>query len=300
MDNAVLFSIVIPTFNRAHCLGETIQSALAQTYPNVEIIVIDDGSTDNTESLVKSFSHSGVLYYKIENGERGAARNYGARVANGKYVNFLDSDDVLYPNHVSVAAHLVQANTTLPFFHLGYDVKDSAGNLIKRMNAFEKNIEREMIYNGNLLSCNGVFLDREVALANPFVENRELSGSEDYELWLRLLAKYTLVCSNEITSTVIDHDERSVVGMNKEKLIRRTEYLIKSLSSNDLFMKKFGQFMNVLKANNYSYISLHLALTGRNKVHVLKYLFCAMFSRPGFLLTRQFLAIAKHFFFRWK
>jgi glycosyltransferase involved in cell wall biosynthesis len=102
-------SIVIPTYNRAHLLGEAIQSALAQTHAGSEVLVVDDGSTDETAALVAGFGDA-VSYLRQENAGVAAARNHGAAVATGDYLHFLDSDDVLHPQAVErllavMAAH---------------------------------------------------------------------------------------------------------------------------------------------------------------------------------------------------
>src|SRR5690242_17185435 len=120
-SDAPLFSIVIPTYNRAHLIGKTIQSALQQDFKDFEILVVDDGSKDNTGDVVKSFTDPRVQYFKKENAERGAARNYGVARAKGKYINFFDSDDLMYPNHLSVANELIGSIGSPEFFHLGYD-----------------------------------------------------------------------------------------------------------------------------------------------------------------------------------
>src|SRR5882672_6620269 len=96
------FSIVMPTYNRAHMVGKTIASILRNDFTDFEVLVVDDGSEDDTEALIAKLTDPRIHYYKKENGERGAARNYGAIRANGRYINFFDSDDVMYPNHLAV------------------------------------------------------------------------------------------------------------------------------------------------------------------------------------------------------
>jgi glycosyltransferase involved in cell wall biosynthesis len=92
-------SVLIPTYNRAYCLGRAINSALGQTYPRVEVLVIDDGSTDNTRKLVQSaYGNDDRVHYLYQpNAGVSAARNRGLRAARGAYVAFLDSDDVWKP-----------------------------------------------------------------------------------------------------------------------------------------------------------------------------------------------------------
>lgn len=97
-QDADLVSIVIPTHNRALLLADAIESCLAQIYPAIEILIVDDGSTDDTASLVAGYAHPAIRYHRTENRGGGAARNAGLELARGKYVKFLDSDDALLPD----------------------------------------------------------------------------------------------------------------------------------------------------------------------------------------------------------
>ena len=81
MADPTFFSVVVPTYNRSHLVGKTIDTILSQDYPSFELIVVDDGSTDNTEEVLKKYSGDNRFrYYKKENGERGAARNFGFKL----------------------------------------------------------------------------------------------------------------------------------------------------------------------------------------------------------------------------
>ena len=97
------FSIIIPTYNRANFIFLTLTSVLNQICKNYEVIIVDDGSTDNTEEVVQGFIKNNNLiyfhYYQKVNEERGVARNYGIKKAKGQWITFLDSDDLFYPNH---------------------------------------------------------------------------------------------------------------------------------------------------------------------------------------------------------
>lgn len=97
--SAPLISVIIPTYNRVDTVGNAINSALAQTYTNIEIIVVDDGSTDNTEELIKNFPTAN--YVKKPNGGQASARNMGLKHANGKYIASLDSDDIWHPTFIA-------------------------------------------------------------------------------------------------------------------------------------------------------------------------------------------------------
>lgn len=90
-----LVSIIIPVYNSGLYLKETIDSAINQTWPEKEIIIIDDGSTDNSTEIISQYIHRGIIYNRQENKGASAARNKGLDLATGKYIQFLDSDDVI-------------------------------------------------------------------------------------------------------------------------------------------------------------------------------------------------------------
>jgi len=107
----MLVSVIIPTYNRADRIVHTIESIHRQTYPNIEIVVVDDGSTDNTEEVVKSLSHGDrkhIVYYKKLNGGCASARNRGLELANGDGIAFLDSDDTWEENAVESMVHRLE------------------------------------------------------------------------------------------------------------------------------------------------------------------------------------------------
>ena len=89
-----LVSVIIPTYNRAHLIKRSAMSVLNQTYSNLELIIVDDGSTDNTEEVVKSIDDNRVIYIKQPNQGACAARNNGIDHAKGEFIAFQDSDDV--------------------------------------------------------------------------------------------------------------------------------------------------------------------------------------------------------------
>lgn len=290
--NKPFFSVIIPTYNRADFIGRTIKSVLNQDFKNFELIVVDDGSTDHTAQVVEGFDDERIRYYYKTNAERGAARNFGALKSKGEYLNFLDSDDLLYENHLSSANDIVQAEK-LFLFSLHYDLSikgeiNNADYLPKR-----RIINELLIKKGNFLSCNAVFLHKQVFKENMFSENRALSGSEDYELWLRLASRNSFYFFPLITSTIVFHNDRSVIQMSAKKIIKRKEIMLSSLFDDQAFVEKYEGLKDCLLSNTYSYIALHLSLLGKKK-EALKYLFLSLKARPLSFIKRRTLAIIKH------
>jgi glycosyltransferase involved in cell wall biosynthesis len=122
-------SVVIPAYNSEAFIAQAIQSALDQSYKDIEIIVVDDGSTDGTEAVVRSFQGL-VAYYRQENRGAGVARTLGVERANGEWIAFLDSDDVWYPDKLALQLEEAQRHQDCAFFYSDLDAVDEAGHVI--------------------------------------------------------------------------------------------------------------------------------------------------------------------------
>ena len=123
-------SIIVPTYNRAHLVHRTIESVINQTHPDWELIIVDDGSTDATDSVVARYQNSKIRYIRQENAGANKARNEGAMLAQYPYVTFLDSDDELFPTWVERFLKELEKNPSIV----------CCGTL-----RFEKNKERESL-----------------------------------------------------------------------------------------------------------------------------------------------------------
>lgn len=291
MTNSPFFSVIIPTYNRATFITKAIESVLAQSFQNFELIVVDDGSTDNTEAIVKGIKSDRIQYHKKENAERAAARNFGAKISTGRYVNFLDSDDVVYPNHLRVAHEFIQQRGDVEIFHLGYDVKDEGGSLLHSVNnVYSIN---HQILSGNILSCNGVFILEKVFHQNQFNEDRALSSLEDWELWIRMSARYTFLFDNSITSTVVQHDERSVMTADPRKIKKKVDRFIQYILQDELNNRRFGSSLRKAIASARTYAALHLIGANGNKKEAIQYLMMGIRSYPGEVLKKRFFVIVK-------
>jgi len=292
MNTKLFFSIIIPTFNRSGFILKSVESVLIQEYDNFEIIVVNDGSTDSTIDALDTIKDPRLKVINIDNSERAAARNRGIEAAKGDYISFLDSDDIYYNNYLTVAEKTLENNNKPVFYHQAYEIKNTEGKKLHYDNDFGIGIK--FLLKGNPLSCLGVFVKREIALKFPFIEDRRLAGSEDWELWIRLAANYGLVKDETITSCLIVHDERSVMKVDKEKLLLRKELLLYYVFQDKKVDEVFGKYKNRMSAYAYTYASLHLILDGKSMTG-LKYFVKAILKYPLCIIDRRTLGIGKQF-----
>ncbi len=287
------FSIIIPTYNREKLIRKTIQTVLSQTFKDFEIIIIDDGSKDNTKGEIKLIESEKITYLKQQNSERAVARNEGTKIAKGTYITFLDSDDLFYHNHLQNAFDFIKLNNNPEILHTRYEIITPDGKIIEQKKWLDNNINKNLI-SGNFMSCNGVFLRKDIAMANQFNEDRTLSAMEDWELWLRIAAQYEIKYSNIISSAIVNHDLRSVVNTNKAELILRINSLLKYVLQNKTVVNYYKTEINKFKASCYTYMSLHLALTKKNRRDAIKYLLKGLANNGFVIFTKRFYAILKH------
>lgn len=288
-------SIIIPTYNRAHLIENTLLSVLNQSCDDYEIIVIDDGSTDTTEKVVASLNNSKIQYYKVTNGERGKARNEGTKKAIGNYVNWFDSDDEMLPNHVELIKELTIRENFPEVITVNYKMKDSiTGELSKPCVELESNQSIDALIFGNSLACNPVIVRKDIALFNQFDEDRALSASEDYELWLRLKSQFNFHSSPEVTSYLIQHPERSVNTMSDAtKLEERFLLFIDKTTTNEKVVQFLGKNKSYFVMRNLLFLSVELAFH-KHKKKALTHLTKAFSTNPKALFQRTFWGTVKH------
>jgi len=287
-------SVVIPTYNRAKLIPTTIDSLLAQTNPDFEIIVVDDGSTDETSVVLKFYADKyrhRLKVIRVTNGERGRARNIGTHAASGSYINFLDSDDIAYPYHVKNAVTAISEFQSPEWFYLACDISGQNGKLPMTLKVSSKTLNDSLL-DGNVLGTNGVFVRRDVAIRFPFHEPRELSGSEDYELWLRLAHRFPLRFSPKTTSCLIEHDGRSMNTMSADKIVRRISYLISLVENPNEYGKDIQAHFRVT-SYLYAYLAVHLASMKGYKLLSIRYLASSLIRFPSLKAIRRIVIVAR-------
>ncbi len=191
-----MVSIILPTYNRADILGLAIESIQKQTYPDFELLIIDDGSTDRTEEVVRSYQDDRIRYHKLtENGGQANARNYGIRQAQYDYIAFEDSDDRWRPKKLAVQMEAMrQAPPAVGFVYhkIRYDMGGGYEAILPSeqidINKKSGNIYAQMLYD-NLVPCPSLLVKKECLIkAGGF--DTDMKSLEDYDLALKLAKLY--------------------------------------------------------------------------------------------------------------
>jgi glycosyltransferase involved in cell wall biosynthesis len=185
-------SVCIPTYNREHLLKEALDSVFAQTYKDFEVVVVDDGSTDGTREMLERNGYN-VRYYWQENAGDAAARNKLIELAKGKYISFLDSDDLLYPDALEQMTSAMPQEAEDVVVYGPYVAIDEKGGILHRRKKklYSGKITKRLFEDILIHSCGSLFPKKILVEAGGF--NTALNVCSDYELWLRLSLKYDFI-----------------------------------------------------------------------------------------------------------
>ncbi|MFN7706062.1 MAG: glycosyltransferase family 2 protein [Chryseotalea sp.] len=288
------FTIVIPLHNRAAFIPELVNTILKQEFTNFELILVNDGSTDQTQSILNELRDSRITCISTPNQERGAARNQGARLAKGKYINFFDSDDEMRSNHLKDAHEFCKKENYPLWFHTCYGFKNEHGEIIGYEYGVEKNPESKLIKT-NYLGCNSVFVERDFFLENLFCDTRTLASSEDWELWLRLMARQPLKRCKSLTFYILQHKNRSIHTISAKNIIQRDTLLLNLLLADAYFLKKFKNQLSIFEADRYTFFALHL-IESRDKKNAFAYLLKSFSTSKQVVFRKRFIACCKNLF----
>ncbi|MGR8931563.1 MAG: glycosyltransferase family 2 protein [Gammaproteobacteria bacterium] len=235
-------SAIIPAYNSASFITDAIASIRAQTAPVDEIIIIDDGSTDNTEQIVANLTNS-IVYYKQTNQGPSAARNKGIEIAKGDWIAFLDADDqwtiekirrqqqilATYPSLHLIAGDMAEiavddtilVDSVLAKHHLLDSFNALGGKPIP--NALSRLIEKNFIPTGTVLAKRSTLLE-----AGLF--NTEIRFGEDLELWAKIAAKYPIACLPEVLMLRRQHGNNATQA--SEKMLQDLTKVMESIRKN--------------------------------------------------------------------
>lgn len=239
-------SVIIPTHNRGKFLRRTIDSVLKQTYKKYEIIVVDDGSTDNTREIVQTYGKK-VRYIYQKNAGPSAARNKGIKNARGKYIAFLDSDDEFLPDKLKIQMKYLEEHPKCSFLYSYYYNVDKKGRVLKLREPKKCKKKSELRF----LLLTKVFTVRTstvVVKKEVFEEvgyfNEDYPYSQDWDMWLRIVSQYKGNCIKvPLAKYRLHNDNRSSKAIKKfHPAIYRHAMKLYGWSMEDLkkLNKKYG------------------------------------------------------------
>ena len=189
-------SFIVPTYNRAHMVSETIDSILAQTFQDFEIIVVDNESTDNTEAVIKAYNDRRIKYFKNQNnGVVAVNRNYGITKSQGEYIAFCDDDDLWLPEKLERQVREFEKDSQVGLVCTNGINFDSDGEHGARIKAklSDRYFTFESLIWGNAIIGSSVLVKKQaIDEVGMMDESPEVFSSEDYDLWLRIAKKYRI------------------------------------------------------------------------------------------------------------
>ena len=250
-----LVSIIMPSYNTAGYISETIESVLAQTYANWELIIVDDCSTDNTDEVVKPFlTDKRIKYLKNEkNSGAAVSRNYALREAKGKWIAFLDSDDLWLPEKLEKQIAFMEKNG-YKFTYTDYKIKLN-GKWLPYIFTGPNIVDKRKMYDYCYFSTITVVYDRDFV---GLIQIAPLKKNNDYAMWLKIIKKVDCYRLPECLSCYIKHDN-SISSGSKIKLIKH-HYIMFRLSENKTVISSVvltarNLFWGVIKKIKYKKIS---------------------------------------------
>jgi len=186
-------SVIMPAYNAEKYINESIESVINQTYKNWELIIVDDGCTDNTAAIINQFnSEPRIKYLYQQNGRQGKARNLGIKHSMGSYIAFLDADDKWMPNKLSLQTEVLAADSNIELlFSQGYSL---TGNLVADLDTDVKKLWNSDNFSDfilrNRIPILSVLVKKEaLEQVGGFSEKDNIQNVEDYHLWLKLLLR---------------------------------------------------------------------------------------------------------------
>lgn len=267
-----LVSIIIPVYNGERYIADAIDSAIKQTYKNIEIIIVDDGSTDNTEQIVKRYPN--VRYIKKSNGGVASALNKGIAEAEGEYISWLSHDDLYHANkiasQVKILADLPKDLREKTFIYSAYEHMNEELVIYDKFEP-HRNLPLSKLEHEHYPAIFGLIngcttLIPVKALKDIGLYNEDLYYTQDIDMWFRLLPKVNVVYQSEITLISRKHKAQGTNNPDPRKVKEQNDLyknMVNNLSNKDMiemsgsevkFLKEVLAFvyeLNYIDAANY-------------------------------------------------
>lgn len=248
-----LISIIIPAHNRAHLIGDTLDSLLAQTYQNWECIVVDDGSTDNTDVILSDYIRNDIRfrYYKRpENRLAGgnAARNYGFEKSSGKYIQWFDSDDIMLKNYLERRLKIIESDSDIGVVFCAYTYFNENGLQNRISNDFfSGNIIEDLVDRKLSFSPLSYLIRKDILTHCKFDEG--LQRAQDADFFFKLFTSridLKVLHTSEVLYYVRKHNKSIGSLDNRSGSKLNSRFMV-----NERFLKYFYEIGNVKAISKY-------------------------------------------------
>jgi glycosyltransferase involved in cell wall biosynthesis len=294
MTNGPFFSVILTTYNRATVLVQAIESVLNQTFLDFELLIVDDGSPDNTRQQVEKYADKRLSYFYQVNKGAGAARNAGISNARGRYICFLDDDDAYLPNHLAALnAAIIAKKEPVAMFRTFAEVhtKDRATEkqavvLRNNQHALEY-IFKNVMYLPNVCVHNSVFQKQ--------VFNETLPLNIDYDMWIRILLEYPLYEVEEITTIINFHGGDSISAGSERA---HEQYIIiwkKIFDSTEVRKHLPLNYRKKTLFNRYYWLALEQSQNKKSWKAFVSCLHAAQHD-PSFLISKNMISVLRRSF----
>ncbi len=235
-----LVSVITPVYNAEEVIGKTLESIFAQTYKNIEIVLVDDCSKDNSQQVIREYqkNHPEICYFRQPTNQgAGAARNKALELAKGQYVAFLDADDLWYPEKIEKQIRLLKEKKGA-FSYTAIEMIDAYGKVVKKKRKVKEQINYRFLLKNTMIATSTVLIDRKIIGDFRMPLRR---GGQDYATWLIILRNGTIAYGiNEALEQYRIGNKNSLAGKKGKSIKQVWEIQTKQENIN-----KFRVFINL-------------------------------------------------------
>jgi glycosyltransferase involved in cell wall biosynthesis len=244
-------SIIMPTYNREQFIGEAIQSVLDQSFQDYELIIGDDGSTDNTKRIVESFNSPRIKYLKLEHFGRSHARNEALKYATGDYISFLDSDDVFLLNKLEFQANCLDNEPDIALVYSSvYEIDDNGnGNQMLYPAVCNGDVYYSTVFFFPYPMFPSVWLIRTQVVKEAGLFDENLDRYEDIDFFRRISKKYKVQGIYQPLLKFRKHAQNSLENQDPNKMFKDITFYVEKVFREDI--DRNANLLSVAAANFY-------------------------------------------------
>jgi teichuronic acid biosynthesis glycosyltransferase TuaG len=306
--NDSLISIIMPVYNGERYVSEAIESVLSQTYQNFELIIVNDGSTDNSKTAIDPYlKDPRIRYFEQNNAGVAAARNTAIKESQGEFIGFLDQDDIWHPTKLEIQINFLENHQDISLVYSDYIIY----NEIERSNSSISDLDPIdfsqcdliSIFSQNRIGVLTVLLKKKCLIDSGLLDT-QLKGTDDYELWLRLVLDYKYQYISQPLATYRWHGENA--SNNKLKMMEQEANAISSfLKKRPDAYKILGGIINNRLFGIYNEIGNLLIWKHKDNLKARQFYLLALKQKPfrieiirNFLITLVPISLSK--FINWQ